>query len=99
MPPTDIHPCPKCGGKMIETIEEIDHDRFTCLVCRYTWARFLKSARPVIKVYCSKCVEWFSEETVRVENIEEGFDGADVLTFHCPRCASIQRSNRITAKR
>lgn len=50
--------------------------------------------RKVIKVYCSNCKEWYSEKKVEFLNIEEDFQGADVLTFKCHVCGEHQKSRR-----
>jgi hypothetical protein len=49
----------------------------------------------VIRVFASCCSEWIDERDVHVENIEEDTDGADLLTFTCPRCGHSHRSRRI----
>ena len=46
-----------------------------------------------IQVYCEKC-GWINEKDTKFENIEEGFDGADILTFVCPICKKQRKSQR-----
>ena len=48
-----------------------------------------------IKVYCKKCKVWIDEELVEALNIEEDFQGRDVLTFKCPECRTEQSSLRV----
>lgn len=38
--------------------------------------------------------ERVDEEEIEFENIEEDFQGADVLTFICPRCGESHKSRR-----
>ena len=47
-----------------------------------------------IQVYCSECKDWLYEKDVEFINIEEDFQGADILTFKCPHCGSIKKSRR-----
>ena len=43
-----------------------------------------------------KCIdEWVDERTVEFVDIEEDFEGKDVLTFRCPQCGEQHRSRRI----
>ena len=51
----------------------------------------MKRYKKVIK--CSKC-GWMDEDKVEFRNIEEDFQGADVLTFKCPICGGIEKSRR-----
>ena len=53
--------------------------------------RFLKKK---IKVYCKRCKEWHDEDDVGFVDIEEDMQGADILTFICPVCQSMQKSRR-----
>ena len=50
--------------------------------------------KKTIKVNCAGCHSWIDEDQVKFINIEEGFDGADVLTFECPKCKTEQKSKR-----
>jgi len=45
-----------------------------------------------MKVYCSECHEQKDEKKVKFINIEEDMQGADVETFKCPDCHTIQKS-------
>jgi len=54
-----------------------------------------KRYRPTIRVYCSKCKEWQDEKFVEFLNIEEDFEGKDVMTFNCPDCGSKNKSHRV----
>jgi endogenous inhibitor of DNA gyrase (YacG/DUF329 family) len=47
----------------------------------------------VITVRCSKC-GWMDEKAVKFINIEEGNWGQDILTFECPTCKKVMKSNR-----
>jgi endogenous inhibitor of DNA gyrase (YacG/DUF329 family) len=47
-----------------------------------------------IKVNCGKCHKWIDETEVIFVNIEEDFEGADMLTFKCPFCKTEQKSRR-----
>lgn len=47
-----------------------------------------------IKVMCSKC-GWINEKDVEFVNIEEDFQGADILTFICPMCGQKRKSHRV----
>jgi len=47
-----------------------------------------------IMVNCKKCNMSVDEEKVSTLNIEEDFEGRDVLTFLCPKCGTVQRSLR-----
>jgi len=38
--------------------------------------------------------ELVDEETTKFENIEEDFQGRDVLTFQCPKCKQTHKSLR-----
>ena len=41
------------------------------------------------------CIGTFIDENkVEFINIEEGFDGRDVMTFKCPNCGENHQSNR-----
>lgn len=53
-----------------------------------------KKYKKKIKVNCSKCHKWIDEEKVIFMNIEEDFEGADMLTFKCPICKTEQKSRR-----
>lgn len=48
-----------------------------------------------IKVYCKECKEWIEERKVTFENIEEDFQGKDILYFKCPGCKTSQKSHRV----
>lgn len=48
----------------------------------------------IILVYCDVCQERMDERTVKTLNIEEDIQGADVLTFRCPKCRTEQKSRR-----
>jgi hypothetical protein len=57
---------------------------------------FYKNSRTkMIRVYCSDCKEWMDEKEVSFENIEEDFQGRDILTFKCSKCKNIQQSLRV----
>ena len=47
-----------------------------------------KRYRP-IKVNCKKCGQ-MNENDVELVNIEEDFQGHDILTFVCPKCKKIR---------
>jgi len=47
-----------------------------------------------ITVKCSNCQRWVDENKVEFINVEEDFQGADILTFKCPKCNTEQRSRR-----
>ena len=51
--------------------------------------------RKIISVHCSKCNAWIEEESVEFVNIEEDFQGKDMLTFICPKCKTTQKSHRV----
>jgi len=51
--------------------------------------------RGEIKVRCKKCAEWIDENETEFVNIEEDFEGRDVLTFICPQCKTKQKSCRV----
>ena len=46
-----------------------------------------------IQVRCSKC-GWIDENDTEFVNIEEDMQGADILTFICPKCKNEQKSRR-----
>ena len=50
--------------------------------------------KKVINVNCSKCRKWVDEKLTTFVNIEEDFQGCDVLTFICPYCRTEQKSRR-----
>ena len=50
---------------------------------------------PPIEVFCAKCSEWVEEVDTEFENIEEDFQGRDLLTFKCPDCKTSQKSYRL----
>jgi len=54
----------------------------------------MKKYKKVIKVNCSTCHEWINEKDVKFINIEEDIQGADVLTFKCPKCGEVKQSRR-----
>ena len=40
--------------------------------------------RPIILVWCKKCKQWVDEDETEFIDIEEDFEGRDLLTFrHC----------------
>jgi len=43
------------------------------------------------QVHCNKC-GWIDEDDTKSLNIEEDIQGADVLTFECPKCDGIKKS-------
>lgn len=47
-----------------------------------------------IRVNCGKCHKWINEKDTEFVDIEEDFQGADVLTFICPICKTEQKSRR-----
>ena len=47
---------------------------------------------PALVVRCSECGEWHYADQVSVENIEEDFQGRDVVTFQCPEVGGITQS-------
>lgn len=48
----------------------------------------------VITVHCQKCPAFIDEKYVEFIDIEEDFQGFDVLTFRCPKCGTQQKSKR-----
>ena len=54
-----------------------------------TWA----DLRPVT-VYAECSRDWINENTVECVNIEEDFQGRDVVTFECPLCKATHKSLR-----
>lgn len=50
--------------------------------------------KKTINVHCSNCPTWVDEDKVKFVDIEEDFQGADVLTFICPHCNTQQKSRR-----
>lgn len=48
----------------------------------------------MIKVHCKGCPQWLDEKEVKFIDIEEDFQGHDVLTFECPHCKTVQKSKR-----
>jgi hypothetical protein len=48
-----------------------------------------------IKVYCTVCREWIDEKDVLFEDIHEGVQREDILTFTCPEGHKHQVSRRI----
>jgi predicted RNA-binding Zn-ribbon protein involved in translation (DUF1610 family) len=48
----------------------------------------------IITVHCQKCPAFIDEKYVEFINIEEDFQGFDVLTFRCPKCGTQQKSKR-----
>lgn len=46
-----------------------------------------------IQVRCSEC-GWIDEDRTEFINIEEDFQGADILTFKCPKCGKVRKSRR-----
>lgn len=51
--------------------------------------------KKTIRVYCGKCQEFVDEERTEFINIEEDFQGRDLLTFICPDCNTQQRAYRV----
>jgi len=47
----------------------------------------------MIRVRCKTC-GWIDEKKTEFVNIEEDFQGADILTFICPTCKEKQKSRR-----
>jgi Zn finger protein HypA/HybF involved in hydrogenase expression len=47
-----------------------------------------------ITVYCTNCKEDIDERKTTFVNIEEDFQGWDVLTFICPKCKTTQSAYR-----
>lgn len=47
-----------------------------------------------INVYCRQCKAWIDEDTVDFLDIEEDFEGRDLMTFRCPTCKTISKSLR-----
>ena len=52
-----------------------------------------KKFKKLIQVRCIKC-GWIDEDKTEFVNIEEDFQGADVLTFICPVCKKARTSRR-----
>jgi len=48
-----------------------------------------------IKVKCKNCEEWYNENLVKSLDIEEDFQGRDILTFKCHQCETVQKSIRL----
>ena len=48
-----------------------------------------------IVVFCKECSEWIAEGDTKFENIEEDFQGRDLLTYKCPYCKTSQKSYRV----
>jgi uncharacterized Zn finger protein len=46
-----------------------------------------------IRVRCSECGD-IDERDVEILNVEEGMQGEDVLTFVCPNCGCLRKSER-----
>jgi len=49
---------------------------------------------PEIKVYCKECGDWVKESDTEFVDIAEDIQGADILTFVCPFCNTVQKSRR-----
>jgi hypothetical protein len=47
----------------------------------------------VMKVYCFECSDLHTTEEVKFLNIEEDFQGRDLMTFECPETNTEQKSN------
>lgn len=47
-----------------------------------------------INVNCTQCRKWVDEDLTTFVDIEEDFQGADILTFVCPYCRTEQKSKR-----
>jgi uncharacterized protein (UPF0212 family) len=43
-------------------------------------------------VTCPKCKERFDAAKVKFLNIEEDFQGYDVMTFECPKCKTEEKA-------
>ena len=54
----------------------------------------MKQYRKKIYVRCKTCDEWIDEDTTEFVNIEEDFQGRDILTFKCPKCKTKSESLR-----
>lgn len=48
-----------------------------------------------VEVYCARCCQWSDEHDVQFENVEEDFQGRDLVEFICPHCHTHQKSVRI----
>lgn len=44
------------------------------------------------KVHCKNCPAWVNVDDTEFINIEEDFQGADLMTFECPHCNTKQKS-------
>lgn len=53
-----------------------------------------KNYEKPIRVRLSCNGEWCNEDLIECTNIEEDFDGADVVTFICPECKKTHQSRR-----
>ena len=47
----------------------------------------------VMKVYCFECSDHHTTEEVKFLNIEEDFQGRDLMTFECLETHTEQKSN------
>ena len=45
--------------------------------------------------FCKECSEWIAAGDTKFENIEEVFQGRDLLTYKCPYCKTSQKSYRV----
>ena len=50
-------------------------------------------SKPQPKVHCSNCPAFINKYDVTIANIEEDIQGVDLVTFMCPKCKTIQKSN------
>jgi len=63
----------------------------TCLELPWSMSMYRKK----IYVRCKKCDEWIDEDKTKFVNIEEDFQGRDILTFKCHQCETVQKSIRL----
>ena len=49
----------------------------------------------IVKVFCEVCDDWINELNVKTTNIEEDYEGRDILSFDCPECDHHQKSFRV----
>ena len=94
--------CRECNGTGVERdivagyegdIAVVEND---CGFCEGTGTDFGGATEhQQIRVLCPTRSMWLDESTVEVLNIEEAFDGRDVLTFKCPECEQTHKSGRV----
>jgi len=80
--------CDWCGRTDAECIE--DETPLGEMLCDMDWDGFYT---PEITVICRNCGTVKEVDTEFI-NIEEDIQGADVLTFKCPTCNTVQKSRR-----